>query len=256
MAIHRMREDGAVSDDRPPDTPPDVDEATRRLWGQEATRRRGPRPALNVHAIVEAALELADAEGLAAVSMARVGDALHCSAMALYRHISSKDELLTLLVDRVAADAPALPDDLGWREGLAAWTRIQIDGVLAHPWLLELPLASTPLGPHRTRWIDQGFGAMRRLGLPTEEKGQILSLLSQHVLAEARVQVEIRHLATSPYADLAQVIEQLADAEDLPHLFAAFADGSTGDGAEAFGIDLILDGVEARLRRRRRQRRL
>ena len=233
-----MREDGPVSDDRPRDTPPDVDEAMRRLWGQQAKRRRGPRPALSVHAIVEAALELADAEGLAAVSMARVGDALQCTAMALYRHIGSKDELLTLLVDRVAADAPALPEGLGWRDGLEAWTRVQIDGVLAHPWLLDLPLASTPLGPHRTRWIDQGFGVMRRLDLPTEEKGQILSLLSQHVLAEARVQVEIRHLTTSPFADLAQIIDHLADVEELPHLFAAFADGSGGDADEAFGIEL------------------
>ena len=242
-----------MSDDQSSDTPPEVNETMRRLWGQQAKPRRGPRPVLNVHGIVEAALELADAEGIAAVSMARVGDALQCTAMALYRHIGSKDELLTLLVDRVAADAPALPESLGWREGLEAWTRVQIDGVLAHPWLLDLPLASTPLGPHRTRWIDQGFGVMRTLDLPTDEKGQILSLLSQHVLAEARVQVEIRHLATSPFAALAQVIDHLADVEDLPHLFAAFANGSGGGGDDAFGIELILDGIEARLHRRQRR---
>ncbi len=244
-----------MSDDRSLDTPPDVDETMRRLWGQQAKRRRGTRPVLDVPSIVEAALELADAEGLAAVSMARVGDALQCTAMALYRHIRSKDELLTLLVDRVAADAPALPEGLGWRDGLEAWARVQIDGVLAHPWVLDLPLASTPLGPHRTRWIDQGFGVMRRLDLPTEEKGQILSLLSQHVLAEARVQVEIRDLAASPFADLAEIIDRLADVEDLPHLFAALAEGSSGDADDAFGLELILDGVEARLRRRRQRRR-
>ena len=243
-----------MSHDESPDTPPGVNEAMRRLWGQPAKRTRGPRPALNLHAIVEAALELADAEGLAAVSMARVGDALQCTAMALYRHIGSKGELLTLLVDRVAADAPALPEGLGWREGLEAWTRIQIDGVLAHAWLLDLPLASTPLGPHRTRWIDQGFAVMRRLDLPTNEKGQILSLLSQHVLAEARVQVEIRHLATSPYADLAQIIDRLADVEELPHLYAAFADGSGQEEDDSFGLELILDGIQARLRRRQRRR--
>ena len=243
-----------MSDDQSADTPPDVNETMRRLWGQQAERRRGPRPVLSVDGIVEAALDLADGEGIAAVSMARVGDALDCTAMALYRHIGSKEELLTLLVDRVAADAPALPEGLGWREGLAAWTRVQIDGVLAHPWLLDLPLASTPLGPHRTRWIDQGFGVMRRLDLPTGDKGQILSLLSQHVLAEARVQVEIRHLTTNPFADLAQIIDRLADAEELPHLFAAFADGSGEDGDDAFGIELILDGIEALLRRRQRHR--
>jgi AcrR family transcriptional regulator len=249
-----MRDDGPVSDDRTPDAAPDVDERTRRLWGQTATRRRGPKPGLSVHAIVEAAAELADADGLGAVSMARVAEVLQCTSMALYRHIESKDELLTLLTDRVAADAPALPDDLGWRDGLRQWTQVQIDGVLAHPWVLDLPLASTPLGPNRARWIDQGFGVMRRLDLPTHEKGQILSLLSQHVLAEARVQVELRRVATtSPYLDLARIIDRLADVEQMPHLFAAFADGSIGDADEALGIELILDGIEARLRRRRRR---
>ena len=135
----------------------------RRLWGQQAAHGDAdPGRCSTSTSIVDAALDIADAEGLAAVSMARVGDALGCTAMALYRHVGSKDELLTLLIDRVAADAPALPEDLGWREGLTAWTQVQIDGVLAHPWLLDVPLASTPLGPHRARWIDQGFGVMRR----------------------------------------------------------------------------------------------
>ena len=244
-----------MSDDRSRDTPPDVDEAMRRLWGQPAKRRRGPgrrstyppswrRPS---NSPTPRALRRCRWRESATLSNAQRWPSTATSA--------SKDELLTLLVDRVAADAPALPEGLGWRDGLEAWARVQIDGVLAHPWVLDLPLASTPLGPHRTRWIDQGFGVMRRLDLPTEEKGQILSLLSQHVLAEARVQVEIRDLAASPFADLAQIIDRLADVEDLPHLFAALADGSSGDADDAFGLELILDGVEARLRRRRQRRR-
>ena len=232
----------------------EMDEAMRRLWGLEATGRRGPKPALNVQVIVDAALELADTEGLAGVSMTSVGAALHCTSMALYRHIASKDELITLLVDRVAAGEPVIPERLGWRAGLQRWTQIQIDGVLAHPWLLDLPLASTPLGPHRARWIDQGFAVMRNLDLPMADKGQIIALLSQHVLAEARVQVEIQNAARNPYADLGQLIHRMADPDDLPHLFAAFAEGSTGAGTEASGIELILDGVAARVRQKRRDR--
>ena len=128
------------------------------------------------------------------------------------------------------------------------------DGVLAHLWLLDLPLAFDPVGTSPDAMDRPG---LRRHAPPRPangDKGQILSLLSQHVLAEARVQVEIRHLTTNPFADLAQIIDRLADAEELPHLFAAFADGSGEDENDAFGIELILDGIEALLRRRQRHR--
>ena len=233
----------------------DGEEALRRLWALSAHGRRGPKPRLTARAVIDAAAEIADAEGLAAVSMARVAHALECSTMALYRHIANKAELLALLADRVAADAPALPEDLGWREGLRRWTQLQIDGVLAHPWVLDLPLASTPLGPNRARWIDQGFAVMRNLHLPTREKGLVLSLLSNHALAEARVEAEIRQLTTSPYADLGRIIERLAEVEEYPHLYAALADESQTGADEPSGIELILDGVEARLRRFQRTRR-
>ena len=241
-----------MQDDPAPDVPSELDEAMRRLWGFEAPRRRGPKTTLNVRVIVDAALQLADTEGLAGVSMASVGAALQCTSMALYRHIASKDELITLLVDRVSADEPSIPERLGWREGLQRWTQTQVDGVLAHPWLLDLPLASTPLGPHRARWIEQGFAVMRKLDLPVSDKGQIIALLSQHVLAEARVQVEIQNTARNPYSDPGRLIRRMASPQDLPHLFAALAEGTTEERTDASGIDLILDGVAARVRRKRR----
>ena len=242
----------AMNNGRAADARSGADEAMRRLWGIPSAGRRGPRPTLTVPVIVDAALELADRAGLAAVSMTSVGAALRCTSMALYRHVASKEELVTLLVDRVAADGPAIPERLGWREGLERWTQIQIDGVLAHPWLLDLPLASTPLGPHRARWIDRGFAVMRPLDLSLADKGQIIALLSQYVLAEARTQLEINNAARNPFADLSQVIHQLSDPEDLPNLFAAIAeDPAEADGATS-GIELILDGIAARVRHRRR----
>jgi AcrR family transcriptional regulator len=230
----------------------DGDEALRRLWALSAPGRRGPKPRLTARAVVDAAAAIADADGLAAVSMARIANALECSTMALYRHIASKDELLALLADRVAADAPALPEDLDWRDGLRRWTQLQIEGILAHPWVLDLPLASAPLGPNRARWLDQGFALMRDLHLPTAEKGLILGLLSNHALAEARVQAELRQLTASPYADLGRIIDRLADIDDYPHLRAALTGQSETDADAASGIELILDGVEARLRRTKR----
>jgi AcrR family transcriptional regulator len=244
-----------VSDARLPRGTPGADATLRRLWGQEAERRRGPKPALSVEAILDVAYRIAETEGLAAVSMVRVAEALGCTSMALYRHIASKDELLVLLTDRVAADLPVLPDAETWRDGLARWAQAQFEAAVAHPWMLGLPLTTTPLGPHRARWIDQGFGAMRDLDLPAADKRQIIAMLTQYVLGEALVLAELQRADADPYADLALIFTELADAADLPHLFADLpegfesADGSPDQDAATFGIQLILDGVEAHLRR-------
>ncbi len=270
---------------------PTVDPRLRRLWEQPIPPRRGPRPTLSVERIVETAWEVADAEGLGAVSMARLGQELGCTAMALYRHIAGKDELLVLLADRLGAELGDLPDGLTWRDGLELWVRWQIEEVGKHPWFLDLPLTTVPVGPHRVRWLDQGFKAMRDLDLPAGEKLRIIGLLAQHVLGEARVQVETRRAAATsvrraqnlpddtpeadldpaalaaanPYADFEVVLSRYADPDRLPDLFAAFgefaaADAETLDAdltAEddiGFGITVILDGVEAYVNRQRSKR--
>lgn len=271
----------------PPGQPDDTG-ATRelpavvqRLWGAAAPRRRGPKPALSAAQIVQAALDLADAEGLAAVSMARIADAVGYTPMALYRHVSGKEELLVLMADAVAAELPDIPDGIGWRAGLERWTRAQIELGIARPWMLELPLSAAPPGPNRVRWIDQAFGVLRPVELPADAKLAVIGLLAQHVLGESRVHIESRRAAVqqvlresglpdgtpeseldpaaidaaNPYADFETVLATYADPTMYPNLFEAFAtwpDNSLTAHSEddiAFGISVVLDGVEAFLRR-------
>ncbi|MFD6446087.1 TetR/AcrR family transcriptional regulator [Promicromonospora sp. NPDC060204] len=269
--------------DQPQDRPAgELPAAVQRLWGAPAPRRRGPKPALSVAQIVQAAMDLADTEGLAAVSMARVADAVGYTPMALYRHVSSKEELLAMMADAVAADLPELPVDGGWRAGLEAWTRAQIALGVRRPWMMDLPLTAAPPGPNRVRWIDQAFGVLRPVDLPADEKLAVVGLLAQHVLGEIRVHVESRRAAAdqvrreaglpdgtpeseldpdaldaaSPYADFETVLTRYADPATYPNLFEAFAawPGTTltapSDDDIAFGIATVLDGVEAYLRRR------
>lgn len=261
---------------------PPGESALQRLWGQQPRRRRGPKPALSVDRIVEAAFELAETEGIGAVSMARVAESLGYSPMALYRHVASKDELLTLLTDRGADLLEDLPPGLGWREGLDLWTRRQIEMALAHPWYLDLPVATVPPGPRRVRWIDQALGVMTELDLPFDEKLAIVGLLAQHVLGEARVQIETRRAAVehvrrstdvgpetpddeldagalaraNPFHDFEIVLSRLATPEQFPHLFAALATweppgpDAAAEDELSFGLGVVLDGIEAYVRRR------
>ncbi|MFD7309664.1 TetR/AcrR family transcriptional regulator [Promicromonospora sp. NPDC059942] len=254
----------------------------QRLWGDAAPRRRGPKPALSVAQIVDAAMALADAEGLAAVSMARVAEAVGYTPMALYRHVSGKDELLILMSDAMATDLPDVPMEAGWRAGLEVWTRAQIDLALSRPWMLELPLSAAPPGPNRVRWMDQAFGVLREVDLPADEKLAIVGLLAQHVLGEARVHVETHRAAVQkvrreaglpdstpeaeldpaaveaadPYADFEAVLGRYAGPTEYPNLFASFAAwpgtavDAPADDDISFGITIVLDGIEAYLRRR------
>ncbi|QJW35339.1 TetR/AcrR family transcriptional regulator [Cellulosimicrobium protaetiae] len=260
-----------------------------RLWGRGTPPRRGPKPALSIEQVVRAAVDLADAEGLPAVSMARVAESLGYSSMALYRYVESKDELLALMAD-AAADVLEMPahDEADWRAGLAAWTRAQIQGVLARPWYLDLPLTTAQVGPHRLRWIDRAFAILAPLDLTVDEKLQIVGLLAQHVLGEGRVQVETRRAAAeavraaqglpsdtpeadldegaiaaaNPYADYELVLTRLADPQTYPALTGALAAWTPStprpDDWESdigFGLDILLDGIESFVAKRSAARR-
>ncbi|ALE72721.1 MULTISPECIES: TetR/AcrR family transcriptional regulator [unclassified Pseudonocardia] len=262
----------------------EVPATLRRLWGRAGRPRRGPKPALSTDRIVRTAADLADAEGLGAVSMARVADVLGCTAMALYRHVESKDELLALLADHIA-EPLTMPEHAGdWRSGLEAWTRAQIDAALARPWFLELPLAAARIGPNRVRWMEEAFAVLAEVDLRGDEKLAVVGLLAQHVLAEARVQLEttlaaaddVRRrrglpadtplseldpaevTAANPMHDFETVLHDLAAPGDYPHLKAALADmpapvltGARDPDAEIdLGLGLVLDGVEAYVRAR------
>ena len=79
------------------------------LWGAAGAGRRGPKPSRSVDEVVHAAIALADAEGLAALSIRRVAEALGLSAMSLYTYVPSKAELIDLMLDRVAGEAAEMP---------------------------------------------------------------------------------------------------------------------------------------------------
>lgn len=229
-----------------------------RLWGKPPAGRRGPKPALSLAQIVEAAYVIADEQGLAAVSMARVAEAVGCSPMALYRHVKNKDELLILLADRLCAELPAPDRDLGWREGLAAWMRAQVDLAVRKPWFLDLPVAAALPGPNRLAWIDLGFYYLREVALPAEEKLAIVGIIAQYALGEAKIEVEAALSDTeNPYASFEQMLVTYADPERFPSLMESMAtwrpagpgEGSDSDDPSAFGQSLLMAGIAAHIER-------
>src|SRR5262245_61220857 len=160
------------------------------LWGERPGRE--PKPGLTVDRIVEAAIELADADGLDAVSMSRVAERLGFTAMSLYRHVASKDDLLVLMQDAALGPPPPLdPSVAGWRARLERWCTDMLAVLNRHPWWLQVPISPPPPTPAQVGWLDRGLAAMDDTHLEEPEKAAVILMLNGLVFWEARLNAEL-----------------------------------------------------------------
>ena len=149
------------------------------LWGTPQRPRRGPKPSLSLERIVTEAIALADAEGLANLSMQHLAERLGCAKMALYRYVPGKAELVALMLDAGLGDppsapptesaAPGRPAALGeepWRAVLRLWATTIFDRYRAHPWAIEASAGSRPTGPHELAWMETALAALAGTGRP------------------------------------------------------------------------------------------
>ena len=175
------------------------------LWGRRERGRRGPRPGLSADAIAGAAMRLADAEDLEAVSMARVAAELGVTTMALYRYVANKDELLQLMWNASALGAEDLViegDD--WRSRLRAWAVIQWQMLGRHPWITQMPMAAPPLAPNSLHFVERGLEAMDETGLPDGVKIRVIGLLASYSLSEGRMAADAMRAAKAAMAATVQ----------------------------------------------------
>ena len=241
--------------DEPLALPPGID----LLWGRRAPGSRGPKPGLSVDAIVTAAISIANAEGLDAVSMARVAKAVGFTPMSLYRYVSNKDELLQLMWN-ASTDGIAEFELEGadWRARLSHWAMQQREVIESNIWIVQMPLASPPLAPNSVRWIEYGLQALDGTGLGDGDKMRILGLISSHALISARMAFDARQAVAGTgeqQLDYTAVLRELVRAEDYPQVHRVVWSGEAddeqpgGDPIEEFRFDLelILDGIEARI---------
>ncbi len=252
-------QDGSTAPDLS-DVPPDV----AVLWRTAMPARRGPRPALSLDQIADAGIALADAEGLDAVSMARVAESLGFTTMSLYRYVTSKDQVLMLMADRAAGQPPHVgPEVGGWRERTELLLALQRPVLAAHPWLARTASTLFAVGPNRLAWMDAMLGCLEDTRLSEAEKLHVVGVLSSHQLDWARLidayTARARVAGDDDGADPDAVIARLVDPATHPALARAVAGGAlepeaAPPGAEGTGLDfgtrVILDGVGELVRRR------
>ncbi|WP_143467159.1 TetR/AcrR family transcriptional regulator [Lentzea kentuckyensis] len=158
----------------------DRDRSIRLLWEPPAEATRGPKAALSQSRVVEAAIKVADADGIDALTMRRVAETLGNTAMSLYRHVPGKSELLDLMVDAVWGETERTPAG-PWREGLEFFARQMWAMYRAHPWMLQLTTSRRMPGPHAMTRQDAAYAVVSELGLASEEIVAVVTAVAHFV---------------------------------------------------------------------------
>lgn len=183
------------------------------VWTRPVRGSRGPAPSHSRETIVATAVALADAGGLAAVSMRAVAAALGTGAGSLYRYLASRDDLLDLMSDAVVAELrPHPPAAEDWRGALVQLGRRQLALHRRHPWLLDLMPRPSGIGPESLAWFDACLRLMEPSPSPPRAKFEAIALMTGVVSLVAREEEAPR---ASPFAGL--------DLTAHPHLAAALA---------------------------------
>ncbi|GAQ62633.1 TetR/AcrR family transcriptional regulator [Streptomyces scabiei] len=239
----------------------DIVRTQQLLWDTGPRPSRGPKPGLTLDRIVQAAVRVADTEGLHALSMRRVATELGTGTMSLYRYVPGKGELLDLMLDRVQrpSENPADLGDGGWRSALEALGRATLALYRRHPWLLQVNQSRPVLGPSALDGMEKVLSRIKSMGLTDPELVSAIIAVDSYVVGAARTQLyeqEAEHRTGLTDAEFwqaqAPVLEQLMLSGRYPLLAGLSEDafGAEFDHFE-FGLQCVLDGLETLVTRRR-----
>lgn len=202
-----------------------------------------PREPLHRDRIVAAAVELADSDGVDALSMRNLARRLGFEVMSLYNHVANKDDLLALMLDAVAAEIDEPPPDEAPLAAIRAMTISTHDALVRHPWAPELWMRYLP-GPARTRHMDALLRLFDASGLAPALAHHGFHAVSNHVLGYTLQQLGMDMGGDDPEARAREYVAGISEA-DHPHMVAHVRQHIDGDTSSSFELvlDLVLDGL-------------
>jgi AcrR family transcriptional regulator len=229
------------------------------IWQRIERSGRQARPTLTHAQIAAAAIELADAGGLEALTMRRLAERLGVATMGLYRYVRGKDELIELMVDAVYADAATAAADVAtdWRAAMDRCAHELRALFSQHPWLSGIGVTS-PLTPNVTRYTDRTLAALAGTGLDEDTKMVVLNTVRSYVVGITGSQLVLTSfLERHGVPSVNQLRERLAPqmtwllkSGQYPAFQRYIQGGIRKDDADwqfQLGLDFILDGIAARL---------
>jgi len=255
-----MPNGAAVSPDAAPCGDPDIPSPPWQRTPERPSRRR--RDPISRDAIVSAAIDLLDREGLAALSMRKLADELDAGAASLYWHVGSKDGLLDLVMDEIIGEGNVPdPDPERWQEQLKQVARDQRAASLRHPWIVRVSIGRIPMGPNALRYSERILAILRAGGLPPRLAVQgyllLIATVNGFTIDETGVDDVPDPAANVPptdpdsrqrAADMARDYIASLPATQFPNMTALADEFALADPDERFDllIDIFVDGLSRR----------
>ena len=208
------------------------------------------RTPLSRERILRAALDLADRDGFEACTMRKLGAQLGVEAMSLYRHVTSKDDLLSGLVDLVFAEVEVdEPGTTEWRTAMRARAHSHRAAMRRHRWAIGVMEGRMQPGPASLRVHDATLGILREAGFPFRAAVHANSALDAYVYGFALQERDLPARADGATAEvMREQARHVPEMRDYPYLVEAMGEfGGAGydyDAEFSIGLELILDGIE------------
>jgi AcrR family transcriptional regulator len=204
--------------------------------------------------VLQAAVIMADEQGLASLTMRALGDALGVKAMSLYNHVPKKDDILEGIVDLVVGEIQVPDASDPWKTAMRKRAVSAHEVLLRHPWACGLLMSQANVGPAMLRYVDATLGCLRRAGFSLAVADHAWNALDSYIYGFTLQKLNFPFKADE-YAKIAASYLPSLSAEQYPSMWALTEHVASGahDGLHEleFGLELILDGLE-RLRTRAR----
>lgn len=229
------------------------------VWARAEPRERPALAPLSRDRIVRAAITLADADGLEAVSLRKVAAALDAGPMRLYGYLSTKEELLDLMADAVYGEIAAPEPGRDWRKTLRDVAHATRSAALRHPWFADLMGGRPHLGPNALRHLEASLAALAAAPVPggIDAVVAMRDSVNAYVIGAVRNEITERHAERVTGMDeqewqsasMAYLTDMLASGR-FPTLARVVAEAADRDAESRFsaGLEFLLDGIAVRLR--------
>lgn len=199
--------------------------------------------------IARAAIELADRDGIEALTIRALAVHLETKPMTLYHHVDGKEALLDLMVDRIFAEMEAPPEDLPWREAIIRRCQSTREVLVRHPWSVPLLETRTSPGPELLRHHEAMLATLDRGGLPLPIMAHAYAILDSYVFGFALEEATLPAQGGEGIAEFAEEVTAAFDPELYPQLIRLTVEhvmqpGYSFGSSFEVGLGIILDGLE------------
>jgi AcrR family transcriptional regulator len=235
---------------------PELRRRSQLLWDDRSVATRGPKAAFTPDDVVQTAMQIADEDGLSAVTMNAVSTRLGLTTMAVYRYFPNKETLIDAIVDAGLGLPPSPSEPRGeWRAEVTRWSHAKRAMLCARPWLAELPFVAAPHGPNWLLWLEALADPLSRTGLGPADIGQMISVIDGYTRGASDTAISLARYrargkseeewAAAVGADLGRAIGDPRFTH-FASIITAPPEGQTKTMEESFdfGLQRILDGIE------------